>query len=260
MTPPDVSAVVLAHREGALAGRTLRSMADAVAMAEAAGLSVELLAVLDTPDPPTRRQFADAALPLRLLTCELRDQGAARNLAAAAATGRWIAFLDGDDLWSDNWLIAAHAAARTAPERAIIHPEFNWLFGGRNDLVVKPGDDDSGFDPHFLRTANYWDAMAFLPRDLALELPFAARDLAAGWALEDWDFNCRALLAGAAHRVAPGTIHFKRRRAGSQHMQAAGAAALPPRSALMDYAWAAAHRCPNAGPATPPPAGSAEGN
>lgn len=247
MSAPAISAVIVAHGEGALAGLSLRSLADAVEAAATAGIVVEVLAVLDAADPPTRRQFADAALPLRLLECELRDQGAARNLAAAAATGRHLAFLDGDDLWSDNWLVAAHAAAAAAPPGAVIHPEFNWLFGDRDTLVLKLDDDDPAFDPAFLRIANYWDAMALVPRQLLLDLPFTPRDLRAGWALEDWNFNCRTVARGVRHRVARGTIHFKRRRPGSQHALAAGSASLPPPSELTDYRWSPHGRGPGRG-------------
>lgn len=233
----DCSAILTAHGEGALAGMSLRSLADAVGAARAAGWSVEMMAVLDRPDAATRRLFADTAVPLTLLETDHGDQGAVRNAAAAAANGRFLAFLDGDDLWSENWLTAGLAeAARTDPP-AVVHPAVNWFFGERNNLFFKTGSDDPAFSADFLRFGNYWDAMMIVERDLLRRLPFSPRDLAAGYAYEDWYWAAASHAAGVKHRVAADTIHFKRRREGSQHSRSVASAALPPAALPFRYDW-----------------------
>ena len=237
MSAVDVTAILTAHDEGAIAGMSLRSMTDAAACARDAGLSVELLAILDRPSAATRRLFADSAVRVELLLCDFGDQGAARNFAAGRARGGFLAFLDGDDLWSENWLADGVAAARGLGGSTIVHPEVNWFFGERNSLFFKTGDDDPAFDPAFLRYGNYWDAMMIVPRDVMLAYPFTGRDLRAGFAYEDWSFAARTHAAGIAHRIVPDTIHFKRRREGSQHSLSVASASLPPFAAPFDYGW-----------------------
>jgi glycosyltransferase involved in cell wall biosynthesis len=65
------------------------------------------------------RRFA----PVRCLRQDNAGQAAARNRGAAAATGRFLAFLDADDLWLEDKLERQLAAFRAAPELAVV---FGW--------------------------------------------------------------------------------------------------------------------------------------
>lgn len=234
---PELSAILTVSGEGIMVGVTLHSFLDAVAEAEAAGLSVEKVLVMDRASEATLAALADCLEPdWRRLELELGDQGAVRNAAVAFSTGAYVAFLDGDDLWSFNWLTAAMAVAREAP-RLIVHPRYNWMFGGSNNLFVKIDQTDPDFDPAFLRYGNYWDALCLAPREAYEEHPFGVRDLRLGYAYEDWHWNCETLHAGWVHRVAPETIHFKRRRAHSQTLKASARAALMRPTPLLRLDW-----------------------
>lgn len=240
--PTTVAAVLTAHGEGELATAACQSMSDAIAHARNAGLTVDGAAILDRADAATRSAVSAWAETAGWTLCETDygDVGCARNHAAEHLAATHLAFLDADDLWSTNWLTAAAAiAAEPEPDGAsgvIVHPEFNWIFGADATLYVHIDQRDPAFDPAFLRFANYWDSLAFVPRRTILEVPYQARDLANGWAYEDWNWNCRTLEHGWRHHVAPGTIHFKRRRAGSQTLIARGQNALPRPSRLMRFA------------------------
>ncbi|NML63654.1 glycosyltransferase family 2 protein [Hymenobacter sp. RP-2-7] len=52
-----------------------------------------------------------------------KNQGApaARNIAAKASTGKWLAFLDSDDLWHQNHLSSLIAASQSHPDSEFIH-------------------------------------------------------------------------------------------------------------------------------------------
>jgi len=236
---PDVSAVLTAHAEGTMVGVLFRGMLAAVRVAAQAGLAVEMLVVLDRPDEPTREMLAEVDTHgARLLEVSYGDQGLARNHAVRDSRGRFVAFLDGDDLCTENWLVAAHALCMAEP-RTIAHPYADWVFGDGRSLWLPADHTDPRFDPATLRVTNAWDALCLAPREAYLDHPFQARDLAQGYAFEDWLWNLETIESGYVHLVVPDTIHFKRSRAGSQFRHASSSRSTTRPTAYHDYAWLA---------------------
>lgn len=234
----DLAAVITAHAEGALAGISLRSLLDSVAAARRAGLAVEVLALLDNATPATREAFAEAdRLGVTVEEVSYADQGLVRNHAVGRTSADYVAFLDADDLWSENWLVDGHRVCADDPGRVIAHPELNWFFDNQHNLYFLPDQTDPGFDPAFLRIANPWDALCVAPRAAHVDHPFSRRAVEDGYAYEDWHWHLETFAGGFVHRVAPETIHFKRRRQDSQFVRARARSVLTRPSALLDYAW-----------------------
>jgi glycosyltransferase involved in cell wall biosynthesis len=224
---PAISVILTTHREGVLAGPTIRSLEAASAAAVAAGVpGVEVVAVLDRPDPDTVALVTTALPSARHLTLDAGDPGLARNLGIAEARGTCVAMLDGDDLWSENWLLEAWRLVETRPE-AIGHSEMNLTFGAERNLWWHVDSEGPLFDPDYLDWANYWDAMSFGRREIYLRHPYRANDLALGVGHEDWSWNLDTLAGGHPHKPVPDTIHFKRRRMGSQIHKANLADSVP---------------------------------
>ncbi|TYL51612.1 glycosyltransferase family 2 protein [Nocardioides sp. BGMRC 2183] len=234
---PTIAAVLTAHAEGALAGISLHSMLEAIGRAREIGLDVEALAVLDNPTAATREVFAEADQHgLRVEEVAYADQGLVRNHAAQMVGATHLAFLDGDDLWSRNWLVEAYRSCAEDPW-AIGHPEVNWFFDNQHNLYFLPDQSDPAFDPATLRVANPWDALAFAPRAAHLEHPYSRRAVDDGYAYEDWHWNLETFGGGYRHRVVPGTIHFKRRRRDSQFVRARAQQVLTRPSEQLSYSW-----------------------
>ena len=234
---PDVTAILTAHAEGKLAATSLVSFERAIAEARQAGLVVEGLIVLDRADASTRAQFAGVEPRFRVIMTDEGDPGQARNAGVAAAEGRFVTFLDGDDLWSSNWIVLAYRLCAAEPDKVIAHSEVNIVFGVERHMWWHADSRLPGFDPTYLRIGNYWDAMSCAARALFQRFPFVANDLRLGFGHEDWHWNCVTLVAGIDHRPAIGTAHFKRKRPGSQMAKCNAISAAPWITPLTSYEW-----------------------
>ena len=67
---------------------------------------------------------------LRVISQSRRGVAAARNRGASAAGGRYLAFLDSDDLWLPKKLAAQLAFMDAQPEMAICQTEEIWIRRG----------------------------------------------------------------------------------------------------------------------------------
>lgn len=234
---PDITVTVNFHREGAFALSALASLNDLVKVARAAGVMVETQAVLDRPDELTRHIIDVRGRWLdQIEEVSVGDLSLSRNAGTSLAHGRFLTFLDGDDLWGEQWLRAAFAAATapTAPQEAIWHPEHLYVFSEPHfDIVPGPAlrlmqsSDTPGFNPAILIFANVWSANTLSRRDLYLRFPYRAVDSKRGIGIDDWSWNLETISAGIHHRVVPGTVHLIRRKRESLDRQNATAQLLP---------------------------------
>lgn len=217
----DISIIITAHREGLISGITARSAKEAIEVVRKDGAETEVILVLDRSDDLTGTVLSNAlASDAQVLETDLGDPGLARNAGVAKASGRFSAFLDGDDLWSINWLSEAWKLARARPD-AVFHSHCNIIFGQERTIWWHIDSEGPLFDIDYLGWANYWDAMSFAASDSYRNIPFRANDLKRGFGHEDWHWNVHTIKAGIAHKPVPQTLHFKRRRAGSQMAQVA---------------------------------------
>jgi glycosyltransferase involved in cell wall biosynthesis len=80
------------------------------------GVPLEVIVVDDGSRDGTAALLARIGDPRLRVVRHERSAGVARarNAAAALARGRWVAFLDDDDLWAPDWLATASAAGEAA--------------------------------------------------------------------------------------------------------------------------------------------------
>jgi glycosyltransferase involved in cell wall biosynthesis len=212
----DLTLVVTAHNETAVCGPTMRSADLAVDAARASGLTVQTVVGLDRATDATTSYFRHPRFDhWERWEYDEGDLGRVRNAIVPRSDGRLIAFLDADDLFSENWLVEAARtldAAAERDERAIAHPELNMVFDGDRAVLVNIPDDSPLFTPHYLYVRHCYDSLLMAPREAHLELPYVSRDVPNGLSFQDFQFTIESLDAGWRHLVVPDTVIFKRRR------------------------------------------------
>jgi hypothetical protein len=212
----DLTLVVTVHDETSVCGPTMRSADIGVAAAREAGITVQTVIALDRATDAAATYVRQSRFDhWERWEYDEGDLGRVRNALLPRTEGRLIAFLDADDLFSENWLVEAVRvldAAAERGERAIAHPELNMVFDARRVVAVNLPDDSPLFSPHYLYIRHCYDSLCMAPREAHLELPYVSRDVPNGLSYQDFQFTIESLDAGWRHLVVPDTIIFKRRR------------------------------------------------
>lgn len=212
----DLSVVVNLHREGVWAVPCLGSLKQAVSLAEHRGLEVETLVVMDRSDEETVAVALDLIdswrSPVRAINIDAGDLATARNVGVSASSGRYVAFADGDDLYSANWLYAAVKQADCAPEGEgmVVHPAAAFFFGADYRLFWSADSADLmqlGIDG--LLRDNFWISTMLTSRALLIEAPLLPRNVGR-YGFEDWSWYLDREADGVSHRIARGTVHCVR--------------------------------------------------
>ncbi len=209
----DIHCVVNAHREGRIVHATIASVKRAVSYAERVGLSCSVLVVLDRPSRETEKVverecegFADVA------TVDFGDLSHSRNYAVSRSQAKYTAFVDGDDLWGENWLVECYTTANRSKKRIVLHPEFNIFFDSEFCHVFNHVDmEDHDFEMESLYRMNYWTALSFAETSVYATHPFRKNVILEGFGYEDWTWNFETIQAGIVHKIAAGTVHFVRK-------------------------------------------------
>jgi hypothetical protein len=212
----DLTLVLTAHDETVGAGPTVRSADLAVNEARERSYTVETIVALDKATPETSEYFHQPRFDhWERWEAGEGDLGRVRNAIVPRTKGRYIAFLDADDLFSENWLaegIAALDAAAERGEKAIAHPELNVVFDGHRAVRQNVDSSSPMFTPHLLYVRNCYDSLCMAPREAHLAVPYQPRDIPQGLSYQDWQFAIETLSRGWRHLIVQDTIIFKRRR------------------------------------------------
>lgn len=103
-------------------------------------------------------QKGTAGLAFRVVHKVNGGEGSARNAGIDESTGRWITFLDGDDVWLDNHLVVASALLMAHPDVDIV--------------ALKYADFHDGCEPPWPTVADgrVIDVSTFVPSEVLLEV------------------------------------------------------------------------------------------
>lgn len=207
----DLSIVITAHNEGLVAHKTMRSVMEAAERVKKAGYSFEIIIHIDNGDEATIKYFKRyrGQDNIRIVENHFGDTAPSRNYALKIARGKYVAFLDGDDLISDNWYVDAVKMLEKSEEKIIVHPEAILTFGVDWPNVLTIQGDSEEMDSLTLIGENRWGSVLVAETEVLKETPY--KILEGGYGHEDYVFNIETLEKGIQHKVAPGTVLFYRR-------------------------------------------------
>jgi glycosyltransferase involved in cell wall biosynthesis len=210
----DISVIVTAHREGCLAHHAIKSILRSIDYATKFDISAEIIAVLDAADMNTTNYFKRHQNALmRLEHTNFGDPGPARNHGVAVSSGKYVSFLDADDLFCRTWLKASFDAAEKMNRRCVFHPELVVCFGNDNMIAKIKSVYDKDFNAKNLIQYNYWNSVHFLAlKEVLTENPFLETPPGSGFGYEDWHWHCEIIAQDIPVVTVPETVVFYRKK------------------------------------------------
>ncbi|EIZ81458.1 glycosyltransferase [Methylobacterium sp. GXF4] len=224
-----ITAGIVFHREGYFAVPALKSLKCMIDYARSNGLEIETIAVLDRFDNITKHIVQNCEVAFDdIIEVEFGDLGMSRNAIIDRATGNFVTFFDGDDLWGEEWIVRALTRHKqlSGDKTIILHPEYLFYFDeydfSAHSTTNYPNDrsksfwfrhwasDDPRFDPRALLLNNIWSANSFARKEVFQANPYLSVDRNKGFGVEDWAWNIETVWAGALHAIVPEGVHVIR--------------------------------------------------
>ena len=220
---------------------TLLSLNACAFKAREVGLRCELIAVFDRSDKTTHSVFnntpVDCFDDVQVIDIDVGSLGIARNKGIEQARGDCICTADGDDLVSENSIVAMYNTMKGADtDKCVVFCQYLVTFGSQ--FVVACYFDDSYLTNADFAYQHPYVSRIFFRREVYDELQYRDLKLGKGFAFEDWDFNVRLYRNGFRLLIAEDTILFYRKRPSSLLCQAqAISSQLIPHSEFFDPTW-----------------------
>ena len=138
--------------------------------------------LVDDGSTDNTREFAEDYKGIRYIFQEHGGISKARNTAVDAARGKWIAFLDSDDLWKKEKL-------QKQVDYITVHPECRIVYTGLKNFTNIPEEELDERQKELLKTNVSWCLpTALIDVGLFNEIGMFDENLACG---EDTDWNLR---------------------------------------------------------------------
>jgi glycosyl transferase family 2 len=189
----------------------MNSLFRSVAYAREHDIEIEVVIVMDRSDAKTCRYYSRySEAEIKFDRVDFGDLGLTRNHGVSLSSGKYIAFLDEDNLFGKKWLHHAFQYLEGVDRSIIVHPEFHVVFGAKRLIWHQISSTAKNFSFENLLEANWWDSVCMAKKDIFVKYPYETTTQGVGFGFEDWHFNCQTLADGIEHHVVPCTVHFLR--------------------------------------------------
>ncbi|MBP5512987.1 glycosyltransferase [Candidatus Saccharibacteria bacterium] len=206
---------ITAHAEGVLAHKTIMSVFAALEELDTKKYPYEIIVHIDNGDFETEKYFAqyEDDKRFRIIRSHFKDLGMSRNCIARNARGKYVSFLDADDMLSSNWYINAIKRMEESESTIMVHPnvQFNFGAGTRLEFTMRSDSFNKFEDAIISAGVNRWCSAIMGKRETFLEYPYM--ETRNGYGYEDYNLNTNTVGHGIKHMVAPDTVMFYRQKA-----------------------------------------------
>lgn len=172
----------------------------------------EIIAVNDGSTDNSLQLLEQFAEKITIIDKPNGGVSSARNAGIVKATGDWIAFLDGDDVWMPQKLELTHQAIQANPQSVVVYSEFSpWKANNdghfpapensyRKDLTLECQESRSGWMYHMELLTNWvLTSTAVVKRQTLTRAGLFDQDLMIA---EDWDLILRLSRIGPFYKIA----------------------------------------------------------
>lgn len=180
MNAPYFSIIIPTYNRAHLIENTLNSC-----LLQNVNLDYEIIIIDDGSTDQTSQKIKELNYPnIRYFSITNRERGAARNYGTRKSNGRYITFLDSDDILHPNHLSNAFKLFQESNEPEIIHLGYQLISTDKKVLQTFNTVPYKDLNKAILK-GNYMSCMGvFLRRDVALTNPFSENRELSG--TEDW--------------------------------------------------------------------------
>lgn len=225
--PVDVSVIWITGSQKHLLSGALKSIERATRHANRAGISTEILVIKHGSDEKTGTWLQQESTH-RTLDVPEGCLGTARNRAVQQTTGKYVAFVDGTDIWSRNFLVEASSCDQRSTRPTVWRPYASVGFADQYDQISQYSlrliPQPEWFDPLSLLQSNPYPTTLFTRRTILDQVPFPLEDHDRGWTDVDGWWCANVAGVGIDQRPVPETLHYFRTTEMKAHDRAA-----PPR-------------------------------
>lgn len=206
---------VTAHAEGILAHKTMQAIFVGLKELDSKKYPYEIIVHIDNGDDVTDEYFKryEKDKRIKIIHSHFGDLGLSRNCIAQNANGKYISFLDADDMLSSNWYTSALKRMEESKETIMVHPniQFNFGAGTRLEFTERKDSFEKYEDAIILAGVNRWCSAIMGERETFLKYPYM--ETKNGYGYEDYHLNSNTVGHGIKHMVAHETVMFYRQKA-----------------------------------------------
>lgn len=206
---------ITAHAEGVIAHKTIMSVFAALSELDTKKYPYEIVIHIDNGDEATENYFRrwEGDKRFRIIRSHFGDLGMSRNCIAENARGKYVAFLDADDMLSSNFYVNAIKRMEESEETIMVHPNVQLNFGAGTllEYTVRSDSFDKFEDAIISAGINRWCSSIMGKKETFLQYPYMKTEN--GYGYEDYNLNTNTVGHGIKHMVAPETVMFYRQKA-----------------------------------------------
>ena len=208
---PEISINLTSSDEGLMLYKTLRCIRNMCNRLEGMSVTFEINVSLDCADELTAGVANDfkhknPGFRINLVDVNYRDKGLSRNYLASISSGRYIAVLNGGDLYTQNYLLSAYTKSEESKKPTIYSPKFLICFDESHYMTVVR--ESSSVDPVSLFDFNYLPDQYFAPRNAVVKNPYSSNS--GVYSSEGWRWSTQMINDGYEFKVIDDSIYFFR--------------------------------------------------